>query len=36
EDDAHRGYDKIQELTDDYIKQIDELGEAKESEILEI
>ena len=26
---------KSQELTDDYIKQIDEIGKAKEAEILE-
>lgn len=36
EDDAHEGYDKIQLLTDDFIKKIDELGSAKEAELLEI
>ncbi|MDZ7262254.1 MAG: ribosome recycling factor [candidate division KSB1 bacterium] len=36
EDDSHRGQDKIQELTDKYIKEIDELLKRKEQEIMEI
>ncbi|OQX62280.1 MAG: ribosome recycling factor [Desulfococcus sp. 4484_241] len=36
EDDAFSGKDKIQEITDSYIKQIDEVFKAKEKEILEI
>lgn len=36
EDDAHTGYDRIQELTDAFIEKIDELGERKEKELLEI
>jgi ribosome recycling factor len=35
EDDLHKGQDQVQELTDKYIKQIDEIGKAKEAEILE-
>ncbi len=35
EDDLHRGQKEIQELTDEYIKKIDEIIEAKEKEILE-
>ncbi len=35
EDEAHEGYDKIQELTDEFIKKIDALGAAKEKDILE-
>jgi ribosome recycling factor len=36
EDDAHEGYDRIQKLTDEFIEKIDELGEAKEKELMEI
>jgi ribosome recycling factor len=36
EDDLHRGMDKLQELTDKYIEQIDNLGEQKEAEIMEV
>lgn len=36
EDDAQRLMEKIQELTDNYIKRVDALLEAKEEEILEI
>ena len=36
EDDLHRGIDKLNELTDDYVGQIDQLGEAKEAEIMEV
>lgn len=36
EDDAKRGQEKVQELTDDFIKRIDELSKAKEKDIMEI
>lgn len=36
EDDLYLGKDQVQELTDEYVKKIDEIGEAKEKEILEI
>lgn len=36
EDDLFSGKDQVQELTDEYVKKIDEIGEAKEKEILEI
>lgn len=36
EDDLHRGQDDLQELTDKYIKQIDQIGEAKEAELMEV
>ena len=36
EDDLYLGKDQVQELTDEYIKKIDEIGETKEKEILEI
>jgi ribosome recycling factor len=36
EDDLHRGEEKVQEITDDYIKKIDELCERKEAEIMEV
>jgi ribosome recycling factor len=35
EDELFEGRDKVQELTDDFIKGIDEIGKAKEAEILE-
>jgi ribosome recycling factor len=35
EDELFEARDKAQHLTDDYIKQIDEIGKAKEAEILE-
>ena len=35
EDDLHRGQDQVQELTDKFVKQVDEVGKAKEAEILE-
>jgi ribosome recycling factor len=35
EDDLRKGQEQVQELTDKYIKQIDEVGKAKEAEILE-
>jgi len=36
EDDAHEGYDQIQDLTNEFIKKIDEIGEAKEEELMSI
>lgn len=36
EDDHFRGKDKMQELTDLYVKEIDEVGEAKELQIMEV
>jgi ribosome recycling factor len=36
EDDFYFGRDELQKLTDEYIKKIDEIGAAKEEEILEI
>jgi len=36
EDDKYWGYDKLQEVTDEYNKKIDELAQAKEKEILEL
>ena len=35
EDDEHRGYKDVQQLTDEFVKRIDELAERKNSEILE-
>jgi len=36
EDDKFWGYDKLQEITDDHTKKIEELAKAKEKEILEM
>jgi ribosome recycling factor len=36
EDDFYRGQDDLQDLTDKYVKQIDEVGEKKEAEIMEV
>ncbi len=36
EDDLFQGRDEVQELTDDFIKRIDEIGKAKEAEIMEV
>lgn len=36
EDDYHRGLDNIQEITNDYIEQVDEMLKEKEEEIMEI
>jgi len=36
EDELHRGIDSLQELTDKYIKKIEEIGELKEAEIMEV
>jgi ribosome recycling factor len=36
EDDLHRGEERVQEITDDYIEKIDSTCERKESEIMEV
>jgi ribosome recycling factor len=36
EDDFYKGKDDLQELTDDYVKKVDELGELKQAEIMEV
>ncbi|MCD4654685.1 ribosome recycling factor [bacterium] len=36
EDDAHEGYDRIQDLTNIFVKNIDVLGEVKEKELMDI
>jgi ribosome recycling factor len=36
EDDFYRGKDRLQELTDKYIAEMDELGRAKQEEIMEV
>ena len=36
EDDQHRGEDKVQEITDDFINKVDEVCERKEGEIMEV
>jgi ribosome recycling factor len=36
EDDFHRGRDQIQELTDEYVEKLDEIGALKEAEIREV
>ena len=36
EDDFFRGKDDVQDLTDEFIKEIDEIGERKEEELMEI
>jgi ribosome recycling factor len=36
EDDEHEGIEQVQKLTDKFIKQVDEVGKAKEAEILEV
>ncbi|NLJ34972.1 MAG: ribosome recycling factor [candidate division WS1 bacterium] len=36
EDEMHRGKQQVQEVTDDYVSQIDELAQAKVDEIMEI
>ena len=36
EDDLYLGRDEVQKLTDEYIKKVDEIGAAKEKEILEV
>jgi ribosome recycling factor len=36
EDDFYRGKDEVQDLTDKFIEQIDEIGKRKEQEVMEI
>ncbi|MFL7810611.1 MAG: ribosome recycling factor [Anaerolineae bacterium] len=36
EDQLHRGLDQVQELTDEYVQRIDEIGARKEAEIREV
>jgi ribosome recycling factor len=36
EDQLHRGLDQVQELTDEYVERIDEIGARKEAEIREV
>ncbi len=36
EDDFTRGEKQLQEVTDSFINQIDEIGRAKEAEIMEV
>ena len=36
EDDSHRGEEGIQKLTDEFIKQVDEILTAKERELMEV
>jgi ribosome recycling factor len=36
EDDFFRGKEKVQELTDEFIEEVDEIGKRKEAEIMEI
>jgi ribosome recycling factor len=36
EDDLHRGIEDLNELTDEYIRQIDGIGSQKETEIMEV
>jgi len=36
EDDLHRGEEKVQKITDNYTKKIEEICERKESEIMEV
>ena len=36
EDELHRSQDDLQALTDRYVKNIDEIGENKEAEIMEV
>lgn len=36
EDDKYWGYDKLQKVTDEYTKKIEEIADAKEKEILEV
>jgi ribosome recycling factor len=35
-DDLHRGQERVQKLTDDYVAQVDRVLEAKEKEIMEV
>jgi ribosome recycling factor len=36
EDDLHRGQERVQQLTDRYIKDLDQLGQDKEAEVMEV
>ncbi len=36
EDEFFRGKDKVQELTDEFVEEIDEIGQRKEEEVMEI
>ncbi len=36
EDDLHRGQDDLQDLTNSYVKKVDEIGDKKEAEIMEV
>jgi len=36
EDDLYEGKEKLQEITDNYIKKADEIGETKEKEIMQV
>lgn len=36
EDEYYRARDRVQELTDEYIEKVNEIGEAKEAEIMEV
>ena len=36
EDELHQGREEMQEITDKFIKQVDEIGKAKEAEIMEV
>ncbi len=36
EDDAKRGQDRVQDLTDRFVKQVDEIGKSKEHEVLAV
>jgi ribosome recycling factor len=36
EDDLYKGRDQVQELTDKYVAQSDEIGQRKEEEIREV
>jgi ribosome recycling factor len=36
EDEMYRGKDRLQELTDEYIERVGEIGEHKEQEIMEV
>ena len=36
EDDLHRGQDRIQEITDEFVKRVDEIAREKDEEIMTI
>jgi len=36
EDDAKRGQDEIQRVTDKYVEELDAMGQAKESEVMAV